>query len=117
MEPARFAAGHEPGGGVFLAFALFAPGFDDEVTVLHAGIFPLVPSVVLKLGISPTMTADVVIPFFGIGSPGFVEFIGPDQVPAGRGGGRLPIRIPVADKELDRSGQQEEAKSKGVWLS
>ena len=78
--------GLQPGRGVVRAFVLLLPGFDDQQTVLDAGVFGPV-GVELRLAVAPTPGAEVVGPV-GFVNRLAVEFIMPDQLHARRRGDR-----------------------------
>jgi hypothetical protein len=75
-------------GDAVAAFKIFFASGDNEVAVLDAGVLPAI-RVGLEFVIAPTVAAEVVGPFFRVGSGtvGGVEFVGPDEGEIFRGGG------------------------------
>jgi hypothetical protein len=62
------------------AFVVFLASGDDEIAVFDVGVGGAI-CVGLELVVAPAATAEVVGPFFGVGSGaiGGVEFVGPDE--------------------------------------
>jgi len=87
------ALGFQAGGSVFAgdmigAFEIFFARGDDEVAVFDVGVFAAV-GIGLEFIIAPALAAEVVGPFFRVGSGavGAVEFVGPDESEIFWGGG------------------------------
>jgi hypothetical protein len=83
--PSEEALRFEPRGRVFAgdvigAFVFFLARSDDEVAVFDVGVLRAI-CVGLEFVIAPAVAAEVVGPFFGVGSGavGAVEFVGPDE--------------------------------------
>jgi hypothetical protein len=81
VEPLRFeASGRVFASDVVGAFVIFFACGDDEIAVFDVGVFRTI-CVGLEFVVTPATAAEVVSPFFRVGSGTVraVEFVGPDQ--------------------------------------